>query len=139
MRTSRRRVPSSPLSPQADQLGKRPALNIPAFATTPAKRQRLAAASHDGQIQRGDTPLRSKYTPEQLFLMLKDYEYNGRLGSYGFKGPGMESEPPPTASTVASDQSSHGKASRHDIWSDEAEFVFLAGESFTEPLTPIFS
>ena len=79
------------------------------------------------------TPLQNRYTPEALFLMLKEYAFSGKLASVGVRGPSGDGSRP------SSDESrgSHGLRSlnniktggKQDIWTDEAEFAFLAGKN----------
>jgi len=81
----------------------------------------------------GITPLQDRYTPEALFLILKEYAFSGKLASVGVRGPARD------ASRPSSDESrsSHGLHSlnntkiggKQDIWTDEAEFAFLAGKA----------
>jgi hypothetical protein len=85
---------------------------------------------------RNDHPkptLQDRYSPEDLFLMLKEYEFDGRLASVGIQGP-AESEGRPDSESSDSSSPSHfpasSKTGKQDIWTDEAEFAFLAGEPF---------
>lgn len=77
------------------------------------------------------TQLHNICTPEQLFYMLKDYEFRGKLSSVGLRGPIRDEHYPtitdPTSYHNATEKG-HRQHNKHDIWSDEAEFAFLAGE-----------
>ena len=78
--------------------------------------------------------LQDRYTPEGLFSMLKEYEFEGRLASVGIQGPrsiGSRGESESSDSSILSQEASvnhNSKSGKQDIWTDEAEFAFLAGQ-----------
>jgi hypothetical protein len=90
---------------------------------------RNSAARND----RSRPALQERYSPEDLFLMLKEYEFQGRLASVGIQGPSRtEPEAHPDSGSSCTSSPTHpssGKTGKQDIWTDEAEFAFLAGES----------
>lgn len=97
----------------------------------------LAKRNADGVTSRKDnseaTILQDKYSPEDLFLMLKEYEFKGRLASVGIKGPtdlDLQQESEPSDSSDLSHSPRSNKMGKQDIWTDEAEFAFLAGTSW---------
>jgi len=66
--------------------------------------------------------------------MLKEYEFEGRLASVEIQGPrsiGSRGESESSDSSILSQEASvkhNSKSGKQDIWTDEAEFAFLAGQ-----------
>lgn len=65
--------------------------------------------------------------------MYKEYEFTGRIVSVGLHGPDKDTfEAESIANTVADARTKKAKekakVGKQDIWTDEAEFAFLAGE-----------
>jgi hypothetical protein len=78
------------------------------------------------------TPLQDRYTPEALFLMLKEYAFSGQLASVGMRGPSWDQTRPSSDESRSSQGhnalNKNKTGGKQDIWTDEAEFAFLAGQ-----------
>ncbi len=62
------------------------------------------------------------YTPEELFSKLKNVPFSGVFASVGLNGP--------SAAFLAREDAAYVrglKGNKQDIWTDDAEFAFLAG------------
>jgi hypothetical protein len=81
----------------------------------------------------GATPLQDRYTPEALFLMLKEYAFYGKLASVGLRGPSRDGSRPSSDESRSSHElhslNTTKTGGKQDIWTDEAEFAFLAGKA----------
>lgn len=104
----------------------------PSTATS-SKSNTSISASNSTAARRA---LQEKYTTEQVFCMYKDYKFSGKIASVGMEGPNREDLQAASNASLAMDAKNKktkekSRVGKQDIWTDEAEFAFLAGKRYT--------